>query len=114
MFKPQGQSLFTFFFSFQVRVQVFSKFFHILRNQDSFLKILAFILFFLVTDIIYLLQFEITEIFQLGPYKVGLFYAISKGKPIPSHDEASYHARVVAFAHVYFQSMFILYRWFYI
>ena len=102
MFEPQGQSLFTFFFSFQVSVPVFSKFFNILRNQDSFLKVPSFLFFFLFTDIIGLLQLEITEIFQLSPYKIGLLYPISEGKPIPSHDETSYHARVVAFANIYF------------
>jgi len=58
----------------------------------------------------WLLDFEVLVVFELGPYEIGLLYAVGIGKPVPPVDESPHHARVVTLAHVNLQPVFVLQR----
>ena len=50
------------------------------------------------------------KVFELSPYKIGLFHSISKGKPVPSINKPSNHTRIVSLSNMHLQPMLILQR----
>lgn len=58
-------------------------------------------------------MFEVSELFELSPYKIGLFYFISESAPRPSRYESTNHTWIIAFAYVYFNLSLIVQRYLY-
>ena len=109
VFQSVKKTLFTIFFSSHVVFPVLAESFFVISIKDSFLQVLnIFISFLLVFSLTTSLELKKAKIFKLSPNKVCLFNAISESKPVSPHNEPFYHARIVAFSDVSFESMLVL------